>query len=64
MKKTRNVTPQMVVEMLKREGQEITIEQAEKVLDFMYKIAEIELSNLSNKNVNKQHNHSQQNNIG
>jgi hypothetical protein len=40
----RTVKPEEVVELLKKEGEHITIEQAQKVLDFMYKMAEITLS--------------------
>ncbi|SHN33471.1 hypothetical protein [Mucilaginibacter sp. OK098] len=40
----RKVTPEEVVELMKKEGETLTIEQAQKVLDFMYKMAEITLS--------------------
>jgi hypothetical protein len=40
----RKVTPEEVVELMQKEGEILTIEQAQKVLDFMYKMAEITLS--------------------
>ena len=40
----RKVTAEEVVELMKKHGETLTIEQAEKVLDFMYKMAEITLS--------------------
>jgi len=40
----RKVTPEEVVETMKKEVETFTIEQAQKVLDFMYKMAEITLS--------------------
>jgi hypothetical protein len=40
----RKVTAEEVVELMKEHGETLTIEQAEKVLDFMYKMAEITLS--------------------
>lgn len=40
----RKVTAEEVVELMKEQGESLTTEQAEKVLDFMYKMAEITLS--------------------
>ncbi|SDS65456.1 hypothetical protein SAMN05216490_1554 [Mucilaginibacter mallensis] len=39
----RKVTPEEVVELMKKDGEIITIEQAQIVLDFMYKFARITL---------------------
>jgi len=44
----RTVKPEDVIELLKKEGEDITIEQAQIVLDYMYKMAEITLSILLN----------------
>jgi len=49
----RNVTPEEVIELMKKEGETLTIEQAQKVLDFMYKMAEITLSILLDENQQK-----------
>jgi len=40
----RKVTQDEVVELMKTEGEIFNIEQAQKALDFMYKMAEITLS--------------------
>jgi hypothetical protein len=42
--KKRTVKPGDVIELLKKEGEDITIEQAQIVLDYMYKMAAITLS--------------------
>lgn len=46
----RKVTPEEVVEIMKKEGKIITIEQAQIVLDFMYKFAKITLEVLLDEN--------------
>lgn len=42
--KKRTVKPEEVVELLKNEGEVITVGQAQIVLDYTYKMAEITLS--------------------
>ncbi|MCH7411265.1 hypothetical protein MM239_17855 [Belliella sp. DSM 111904] len=39
--KNRNVTPEMAIRVYKRHGMEINHKQAEGILDFLYKMAEI-----------------------
>lgn len=49
----RKVTPEEVVELMKKEGKTITIKQAQLVLDFMYKFARITLEILLDENGSK-----------
>lgn len=37
----RSIKPQKVIKVLKEHGQEVTYEQAELILDFMYKFGQI-----------------------
>jgi len=39
-----SIKPERVVQMLKEDGLDITIEQADLILDFLYKLADIALS--------------------
>ena len=39
-----SIKPEIVVQMLKEDGLDITIEQADLILDFLYKLADIALS--------------------
>ena len=41
LKEKRNITPAKAVEILKRNGQQITEKEAEKVLDLMYFLAKL-----------------------
>ena len=47
--KEHSIKPEKVVEMLKEDGLDITIEQADLILDFLYKLADIALSQYSKK---------------
>lgn len=38
---TSKLTPQKAVEILKQEGMEVTLEEAEKILDFLRNLAKI-----------------------
>jgi len=49
----RKVTPEEVVGLLKKDGEIITIEQAQILLDFMYKFARITLEILLDENKSK-----------
>ena len=49
----RKVTPEEVVELVKRDGETITIEQAQIVLDFMYTFDRITLEVLLDENGSK-----------
>jgi hypothetical protein len=50
MEKAKRITPEKVIEVFKQDGQEISMEQAEKVIDFMYKMAEIAVEQVLNRN--------------
>jgi hypothetical protein len=39
-----NITPEKAVEILKKNGMQVTIEQAKQILEFLYKLAKITLS--------------------
>lgn len=40
-KHKRKVTPEMAVKLLKKEGTQVTLEEAKLIVDFMYNLAEI-----------------------
>ena len=48
-KEKRTVTPEKAVEILKKHGTKITIEEAKLMLDFIYKFANLTLNQLFNR---------------
>jgi hypothetical protein len=52
MKKSRNITPLKALEILNKNGQVYTVEQATEVLNLLYELAEIELEAFLNGNNN------------
>jgi hypothetical protein len=38
---TRKITPEKALEILRKHGLEVTLEQAKAILDFLYKVAHI-----------------------
>jgi hypothetical protein len=52
IEKQRKVTPQIAVDVLKKHGTKISLEEAEIILDFMYKMAKLTVENHSKKGQN------------
>ncbi|THU40389.1 hypothetical protein FAM09_11015 [Niastella caeni] len=50
LEKSEQLTPQLVMKMLKDEGQIVSISDAEAILEFLRKMANIAVSNYLNQN--------------
>lgn len=52
MKNNRSITPTKAIEILREHGTELTFEEAEAVLDLMYKFADITARQMKNTDQN------------